>query len=305
MFDVSKRNVYGNLDVVASNGSGVFCAARPETMSFLQDILSEVIDLFPGKYIHIGGDEVTYYNWNRHQLDIDLGNSKGTGTSQSYQRYFAQRIADFAATKGRTIIGWSEVMNGGFVTNAVMMDWLTGTSSRATYAATNGAKVVMTPTSNCYINYQETTGTKWIAEPPWQSGSVALSTAYGLEPVPASLPAAYTNNILGAQGNCWAEYIPSQVDMEFRAYPRLCALAEVNWTAASLKNYTDFTNRLVVHEQRMDYAGYNYNPHANPPVIAKLVERSVKLCASGLGYYRQRHGGRFCHELISRRRAVR
>jgi hexosaminidase len=259
---------YGNLDVVSSNGRGVFCAARPETMSFLQDILTEVMDLFPGQYIHVGGDEVDSYNWGRHSLDTNLAASIGTtGTSSKYQRYFEQRIADFAATKGRTIIGWSEMMNGGFVTNAMMMDWLTGTSSRATFAATNGAKVVMTPTSSCYINFQEVSDTKWIGEPPWQSGSVSLAAAYGFEPVPASLPAAYTNNILGAQGNCWAEYIPSQLVMEFRAYPRLCAIAEVGWTTASLKNYFDFTNRLVLHEQRMDYAGFNYNPHANPGTI--------------------------------------
>lgn len=259
---------YGNLDVINSNGSGVFCPARPETLSFLQDILSEVIDLFPGPYIHIGGDEVTYYNWSRHQLDIDLGNSLGTGTGQKYQGYFAQRIANFAATKGRTIIGWSELFNGGFVTNAVLMDWLTGTSSRATFAATNGGKVVMTPTSTCYINFLETSSAgKWISEPPWQSGSVSLPTAYSMNPIPATLPAAFTNNILGAQGNCWAEYIPSQLVMEFRAFPRLCALAEVNWTSPALKNYNDFTNRLVVHEQRLDYAGISYNPHADPPVI--------------------------------------
>ncbi|MDB6058660.1 MAG: hypothetical protein JWO95_2504 [Verrucomicrobiales bacterium] len=260
---------YGNLDVVNSNGSGVFCPARPETLAFLQDILSEVTDLFPGQYIHIGGDEVTYYNWARHQLDIDLGNSLGIGTTQQYQGYFAQRIANFAATKGRTIIGWSELFNGGFVTNAVLMDWLTGTSSRATFAATNGGKAIMTPTSSCYINFLETSSTgKWISEPPWQSGTVTLATAYAMNPIPAALPAAYTNNILGVQGNCWAEYIPSRVDMEFRAFPRLCALAEVNWTAPGLKNYTDFTNRLVIHEQRLDFAGISYNPHADPPIIA-------------------------------------
>ena len=116
------------------------------------------------------------------------------------------------------------------------MDWLTGTSSRATFAATNGGKVVMTPTSSCYINFLETSSAgKSISEPPWQSGTVTLATAYAMNPIPVALPAAYTNNILGAQGNCWAEYIPSRVDMEFRAFPRLCALAEVNWTAPGLK----------------------------------------------------------------------
>ena len=256
-----------NLDVIYSYI--VFCPARPETMSFLEDVLTEVMDLFPGPYIHVGGDEVPNYNWGHHQLDIDLATALGTSsTSSRYQWYFEQRIADFAATKGRTIIGWSEMMNGGFVTNAVLMDWLTGSSSKAGFAAQNGAKVVMTPTTKCYINYKETAGTMWIGEPPWQSGSVSLSTAYSWDPINSST-IAYSNKVIGAQGNCWAEYIPSQLNMEFRAYPRLCALAEVNWTKPQVNmNFTDFTNRLVLHEQRMDYAGFNYNPYANPPVIA-------------------------------------
>jgi len=263
-------NSTSSIDITNSNASGVFCAARPETMAFLQDILTEVMDIFPGPYIHIGGDEVNFSNWQRHSLDQALISSLGLSTMQQYQGYFTQQIANWIKSRGRTMIGWSEFLNGGLVTNAMLMDWKVGSNSRAIQAATSGLPVVMTPTTYCYINEWENGGTYgstvvWSNEPPAQPGYVPLATVYSMEPIPAGLPAAYTNHILGPQGNNWAEYIPSLLNMEFRAYPRLCALAEVGWTPASLKNYTDFTNRLVVHKQRLTQAGVNYNPSAEPP----------------------------------------
>jgi hexosaminidase len=139
-------------------------------------------------------------------------------------------------------------------------------------AATNREYVVMTPSTVCYINKWETgsssgngSGVIWSNEPPGQSGYVPLTNVYAFEPMPASLPAAYTNYILGPQGNSWSEFIPSLQNMEFKAYPRLCALAEVGWTSAALKNYADFTNRLAVHKQRLIQMGVNYNRSAEPP----------------------------------------
>ena len=260
---------------VTSYVGGVFCAARPETMSFLKDVLTEVMGLFPGPYIHIGGDEVNFGNWNKHSLDQALTNSLGTADMQVYQGHFTQQIADWIKSQGRTMTGWSEIMNGGLVTNATLMDWLNGTSSRALQAATNQQYVVMTPSAVCYINKWETgtsggsgSGVIWSNEPPGQSGYVPLTNIYAFEPVPSSLPAAFTNYIIGAQGNSWTEYIPSVQNMEFKMYPRLSALSEVNWTAASLKNYTDFTNRLVTHKLRLTRMGVNYNPSATPPQLA-------------------------------------
>ena len=119
-----------SLDITNSNASGVFCAARPETMSFLQDILTEVMDVFPGPYIHIGGDEVNSSNWSKHSLDQALINSLGLSSMQQYQGYFTQQIANWIKSQGRTMIGWSEIMNGGNVTNAALMDWL-NTRARA------------------------------------------------------------------------------------------------------------------------------------------------------------------------------
>jgi len=249
---------------VTSYVGGVFCPARPEAISFLHDVLTEVIDLFPGPYIHIGGDEVDFRNWNRHSLDRALTNSLGINNMQKYQSYFTQQIADWVKSQGRTMIGWSEIMNGGTVTNAALMDWL---STRALQAATNQEYVVMTPSTICYINKYEKGSDIWSNEPPAQSGIVPLSLVYNLEPIPSNLPAAYTNYILGAQGNSWTEYIPSLLNMEFKMFPRLAALAEVNWTYPPLKNYTDFTNRLVIHNQRLSNAGVNFNPLATPPTI--------------------------------------
>ena len=266
---------------VTSYSGGVFCIARPETMSFLQDVLTEVMDLFPGQYIHIGGDEVSFGNWNKHSLDqamtnsLGLTNSPGITAMQKYQSHFTQQIANWVKSKGRTMMGWSEIMNGGLVTNSALMDWKVGTSSRAAQAATNQQYVVMTPTTYCYINYYENFGVTWSNEPPAPNSLVPLSTVYSFEPIPAGLPSAYTNYILGAQGNSWSETIPSLLNMEFKAYPRLCALAEVNWTAAALRNYTDFTNRLVIHKQRLTQLGVNYNRSITPPQLGSWTSSQI------------------------------
>ena len=224
---------------VTSYVGGVFCVARPETMAFLQDVLTEVMAVFPGPYIHIGGDEVNFGNWQKHSLDQALINSLHTASMQAYQGYFTQQIANWIKSQGRTMIGWSEIMNGGLLTNVAVMDWKEGSSSRAAQAAANQEYVIMTPMSYCYINEWETgsssgngNGVIWSNEPPAQSGYVPLASVYAFEPIPTGLAAAYTNYILGAQGNCWSEWIPSLLNMQFRMYPRLSAIAEVDWTAA-------------------------------------------------------------------------
>ncbi|HSU54048.1 MAG TPA: family 20 glycosylhydrolase, partial [Candidatus Dormibacteraeota bacterium] len=277
MCPVGCSNQY-SLNVTSYIG-GAFCIARPETTNFLHDVLTEVMQVFPGPYIHIGGDEVRYTNWMNHALDQAMTNSlgiSGTGLTpwQKYQAWFTQGIANWIKSQGRTMIGWSEIMNGGTITNAALMDWLTGTSSKAIQAATNGENVVMTATTNMYINKWETGtdqnggGVVWSNEPPGQSGLVLLTNVYNYEPIPVGLPAAYTNRILGAQGNSWSEWIPSLNNMQFRMYPRLCAIAEVDWTQPALKNWTDFTNRLVTHKLRLNRAGVNYNPSGTPPELA-------------------------------------
>jgi hexosaminidase len=275
-------NVPHSLNVTSYSG-GVFCAARPETMAFLKDVLGEVMGLFPGPYIHIGGDEVNFGNWNKHALDqaktnaLGLTNSPGITAMQKYQSYFTQQIADWVKTQGKTMICWSEIMNGGTVTNAALMDWIDGAGSRAIQAATNQQNVVMTGSAELYLNKWETgtsagtgSGVIWSNEPPGQSGYVPLSTVYNFEPVPSALISTnnnFTNYIIGMQGNTWAEYIPSLRNMEFKTYPRLCAVAETDWTPKNLKNYSSFTSRLVTHKQRLTQMGINYNHSGVPPQI--------------------------------------
>lgn len=267
---------------VTSYAGGVFCPARPQTMSFLQDVLTEVMDLFPSQFIHIGGDEVRFNNWIAHALDqqtmTNLGFVPTTATTnlQKYQGHFTQQIANWLKSQGRTMMGWSEIMNGGTLTNASLMDWL---NTRGVQAATNSQYVVMAPSSTLYINKWENatngvTGSPviWSNEPPAQSAPangpfVTLTNIYAYDPIPVTLPAAYTNFILGAEGPCWTEWIPSLQNMQFRVFPRLCAIAEVDWLPAAQKNWTDFTNRLEFHKQRLTYMGVNFNPHRVPPAL--------------------------------------
>ena len=260
---------------VTSYSGGVFCIARPETTNFLHDVLTEVMGIFPGPYIHIGGDEVVFGNWQKHSLDqamtnsLGLTNSTGITAFQKYQGWFTQGIANWIKAQGRTMIGWSEIMNGGTVTNCALMDWL---NTKATQAATNQQKVVIENSAVFYINKWETAtnasggGVIWSNEPPGQSGLVLMTNVYTYEPT-NGIPAAYASNIIGAEGPCWTEFIPSLQNMEFRMYPRLSAIAEMDWTMPALKNWTDFTNRLVTHEQRLARAGINYNPYGTPPQL--------------------------------------
>jgi len=262
-------NVPFSLSVTSYIG-GVFCIARPETTNFLQDVLTEVMDLFPSQYIHIGGDEVRFNNWTNHILDQQMTNVVGTTSLRVYQGWFAQQVANWIKGKGRTMMGWSEIMNGATVTNTALMDWL---NTRAVQAATNSLYVVMAPSTTLYINMWETanntsgSGVIFSNEPPGQSGLCTLTNVYAYEPIPTNLPPAYTNFILGAEGPAWSEFIPSLQNLQFRVFPRLCAIAEVDWTPAAQKNWGDFTNRLETQKKRLTMMGVNFNPAKTPPVL--------------------------------------
>ncbi|EEF62885.1 beta-N-acetylhexosaminidase [Pedosphaera parvula] len=250
-----------NMDTI-NYGIDVYSPGTPGTFTFLQDVLTEVMGLFPGQYIHCGGDEVSTTIWNRTPADVAQMQQLGIATNgftsvAQYQSWFSRQIASFLQAHGRTMIGWSEIENSGTVTNAAVMDWITGSGSVGKTTAEGGQYVVMTPNTNCYINYYQTTDRS--VEPLSQSGLLPLRSVYDFEPVPAGLAPQYVPYILGAQVNLWGEYVPSLKNAQFRAYPRLCALAEVTWTPAALKDYTNFTQRLAIHEQRLDQMNVNYD----------------------------------------------
>ena len=232
--------------------SAVYCVGNEETFEFLQNVLAEVIALFPGKYIHIGGDEVNKDNWKRCSKCQERMRAEGLKTEHELQSYFVRRIERYIASRGRTLIGWSEIREGSLAQHAAVMDWIGG----AAEAAAAGHDVVMSPTNYCYLDYWQSTN--HATEPLAFGGDLPLAKVYAFEPVPANLDPRYAFRILGAQGNLWTEYVPSLQHAEYMAFPRLCALAEVNWSPKTYRNYDDFTRRLQVHAQRLDQLEVNY-----------------------------------------------
>ncbi|MGA9452686.1 MAG: beta-N-acetylhexosaminidase [Verrucomicrobiia bacterium] len=259
-------------------GVDLFSPGSPGTMTFFQDIISEVISIFPGQYIHLGGDEVissTDKQWNTYSYDTNqmlaVGiTPNGNASIVAYQHWLSTNLAAFVQSKGRTMTGWTEFENGGIVPGAALMDWEPGGSSEAVPAAEAGQNVVMSPDTFCYVNYEETTNLNF--EPPFIVGSSAqfssVSNLYSFEPIPAGLPAQYNSKILGAQCNLWTEYVPSFENVMFKIFPRAGALAEVTWTPAASQNYADFTNRLAVFEQRLAQMPINYDHETIPQIGA-------------------------------------
>ena len=164
-------------------------------------------------------------------------------------------------------------MNGGVVTNCVLDDWLT---SKGTLAASNHQGVVVSSSAIYYINKYEHPANMniWSNEPPGQAGNVPLDAVYNSDPA-TNVPTAYTNYVLGIEAPNWSEFIPSLLNLEFKAFPRLCAVAEVGWTPVSLRNFTDFTNRLELHKLRLASAGINYNHSAVPPQLGSWSSNQI------------------------------
>jgi hexosaminidase len=275
-----------NMDVINYH-IDVYSPGTEGTFDFLENVLAEVMGLFPGQYIHTGGDEVASTIWKTNAPDVAMMQSLGINPTNStavsqYQSWFTAQIANFVASKGRTLIGWTEIEYGGVLTNAVVMDWITGANSKAVATASAGQKVVMSPNTNSYINYYATTDRS--VEPWFNSLSyLQLPGVYNFEPVPASLPSKYATNILGSQCNLWGEYVPSLKNVQFKMFPRVCAMAEVGWTPKTLKNYADFTNRWNFHQQRLAAAGINYD-HFSLPLAGNWTSPQISTNPVTLAY---------------------
>jgi hexosaminidase len=232
--------------------AGVYCAGKDETFEFLQNVLAEVLPLFPGKYIHIGGDEVPKDNWKKCPRCQARMKAEGLQTEHELQSYFIRRIEKYINAQGRNLIGWSEIREGGLAQNAAVMDWIGG----AVEAAKAGHDVVMTPTKYCYLDYYQSTN--HATEPKAIGGYLPLSKVYAFEPIPAGLDPQYQAHILGGQGNLWTEYVPNFKRAEYMAFPRLCAIAEVTWSPQASRNWEDFTRRLRTQFQRFNQLGVDY-----------------------------------------------
>jgi hexosaminidase len=240
---------------------GIYCAGKEETFAFLQDVLAEVMDLFPGKYIHIGGDEVPQTVWSACPNCRARMAAQGLTSAAQLQSYFLKRIQTFVNARGKTIIGWDEILDGGTPPGATVMLWQG--IDRGVRAANAGHDVIMSPGEYCYFdNAQARTG-----EPRGIGGFIPLERVYGWEPVPADVAPANVKRIIGVQANLWSEYIPNFQHLEYMAFPRACALAEVAWSppapgaprvAGATRDIAAFRRRLAVQLLRLDQAQVNY-----------------------------------------------
>lgn len=230
----------------------VFCT-KEETFKFLEDVLSEVVELFPSRYIHIGGDECPKDRWKNCPLCQKRIKDENLKDENELQSYFVTRIEKFLNSKGKTIIGWDEILEGGLAPNAVVMSW------RGTEGGIEAAKmnhyVIMTPVSHCYFDYYQ--GNKE-TEPLAIGGFTPVEKVYAFNPVPEILNDEEKNFILGAQGNLWTEYIPSFSHVEYMVFPRICALSEVVWSYPEERNFDNFKSRLINHFKLLDLLKINY-----------------------------------------------
>jgi hexosaminidase len=226
---------------------------REETFAFLQDVLTEVMDLFPGQYIHIGGDECPKVQWKESRFCQDLMKKNGLKDEHELQSYFIQRIDKFITSKGRKIIGWDEILEGGLSPNATVMSWR-GTEGGIA-AARQKHDAIMTPGNFCYLDHYQTDPK---GQPVAIGGFTPVEESYSYEPTPDSLNAEEAKHIIGVQGNVWTEYMRTPEYVEYMVWPRAIALAEVGWTAKNLKNVDDFKKRLEVHKKRLDLLKVNY-----------------------------------------------
>lgn len=228
-------------------------APRSRIISFLQDVLSEVMELFPGRYIHIGGDEAVKNQWKASEEIQALIRSKGLKDEDELQAWFIKQMDAFLAKCGRRMVGWDEILQGGLAPGATVMSWR-GQQGGIT-AANAGHDVVMAPTSHTYFDYYQGPSDR---EPLAIGGDLPLEKVYGFEPIPKAIAPEKAGHVLGVQGQLWGEYISTARHLEYMAYPRAAALAEVGWSPKTSKNYENFLARLSHHLHRFDVAGTNY-----------------------------------------------
>jgi len=228
-------------------------APRPKTVTFMQNVLTEVMELFPSEYIHIGGDEANIEHWKQSEQMQALKRELGLKDEAELHSWFIRQMDSFLTSHGRRLVGWDEILQGGLAPGATVMSWR-GQQGGIT-AANAGHDVVMAPTSHTYFDYYQGPSDK---EPLAIGGNLPLEKVYGFEPIPEDISAEKTKHVLGVQGQLWGEFISNTPHLEYMAYPRAAALAEIGWSPKTSRNYENFLERLGRHLNRFDIAGINY-----------------------------------------------
>lgn len=231
----------------------VFCAGNENTFTFIQDVLNEVLALFPSKYIHVGGDECPKENWKKCPRCQAKMRAENLTDEHQLQSYFIQRMEKYLNQKGRTLIGWDEILEGGLAPNAVVMSWR-GEEGGIT-AAREKHFVIMTPGNPVYFDHSQSQNEDSVTI----GGYNSLEKVYAYEPIPEKLLAAQKDFVLGAQANLWTEYITNTSKVEYMLFPRMSALSEVLWSQPSNKNWEMFQNKLMTQFKRYDLWKANYS----------------------------------------------
>jgi len=235
-----------------------------EVFQFLKDVLSEVMAIFPSTFIHIGGDEAIKDQWKASQQVQARIKELGLKDEDELQSWFLSQIGAFLVQNKRRLLGWDEILEGGLPSGATVMSWRGIEGGIA--AAQADHDVVMTPTSHVYLDYYQSNDP---AEPLAIGGYLPVDKVYTFDPIPAVLTAEQAQHILGAQCNLWSEYVATTEHLEYMLFPRTIALAEVVWTPGERLDFSDFQERLAVHEDRLSSLNVNFRP------IAKVDEEET------------------------------
>jgi len=230
----------------------VYCPSE-YTFSFLQDVIDEIVPLFPAKYIHIGGDECPKDAWKQSAFCQSLIKEKGLKDEHGLQSYFIGRMEKYINSKGKSIIGWDEILEGGLAPNATVMSWRG--EKGGIDAAKQHHRVIMTPTTYVYFDYKQTKNEDSLTI----GGYLPVESIYKYEPLPAELTADEQKYIWGAQANLWTEYITNGKKVEYMIFPRLTALSEVLWSPKASKDWEGFLKRLPAQYKRYDLWQVAYN----------------------------------------------
>ena len=234
----------------------VLCLGKESTYKFVQDVIDEVVEIFPAKYFHIGGDESPTVMWEKCPKCLQKAKDENTDIKH-LQQYFTNRVEKYLNSKGKSIIGWDEILEGKINQSATIMSWR-GVEP-GLKAAKQGHDVIMTPSSHVYFDHYQTKDTKH--EPDAIGGCSPVDKVYSYEPLPDTLSAEAKNRIKGVQANLWTEYIPFTTQAEYMVLPRMAALAEVQWTPVAKKNFDDFSKRALRLSDLYDRYGYQYARH--------------------------------------------
>lgn len=229
-----------------------FCVGNEETFTFLENVLTEVMELFPSEYIHVGGDEAGKSAWKTCPKCQKRMKDEHLANVDELQSYLIHRIEKFLNNHGRRLLGWDEILQGGIAPNATVMSWRGEEGGIA--AVTSGHHAIMTPGAYCYLDsYQDAP----YSQPEAIGGYLPLKKVYAYDPVPASLTAEQAKLVYGVQGNLWVEYIPTPEHVEYMIYPRMLALAEVAWSAPERKSWPDFHTRALSAVPDLQKKGYH------------------------------------------------